>query len=127
MTNPTPEEQRYHWSEGNKYALEAMKAMLWLNGGSAAALLALFGGPRPRPVTPSFGYSILFFAAGATFSVGLFVWAYATQLHYGNQGITKEGQRIHRWVYGVLIGAVGGFVVGLGFAYAAITAALGGG
>jgi hypothetical protein len=36
---PTPEEQRFHWSEGNKYAVEAMKSVLWPNGGSAAALL----------------------------------------------------------------------------------------
>jgi hypothetical protein len=35
MTTPTPEEQRFHWSEGNRYALEAMKALLWLNGVSA--------------------------------------------------------------------------------------------
>ena len=38
-TESTPEEQRFHWSEGNKYAVEAMKSVLRLNGGSAAALL----------------------------------------------------------------------------------------
>jgi hypothetical protein len=127
MTAPTPEEQRYHWSEGNKYALEAMKALLWLNGGSAAALLTLFGGTRPRLMTPYFGYSIASFAVGAAFSVGLFVWAYLTQLHYGNKGITKTGQWIHRGVYVVLAGALGGFLFGLWLAYYAITAALGDG
>jgi hypothetical protein len=35
----TPEEQQWHWKEGNKYALEAMKALLLLNGGGALALL----------------------------------------------------------------------------------------
>jgi hypothetical protein len=127
MTNPTPEEQRYHWSEGNKYALEAMKALLWLNGGSAAALLTLFGGTKPRMITPCFGYSIASFATGAAFSVILFVWAYAAQLHYANNGITKAGQRIHIGAYFVLAVALGGFVCGLGLAYAAIMAALGGG
>lgn len=127
MIDPTPEEQRYHWSEGNKYALEAMKSLLWLNGGSAAALLTLFGGTRPRQITSYFGYSITSFAVGAAFSVGLFVWAYATQLHYGNKGITKTGQWIHRGVYIVLVGALGGFLCGLGFAYEAIVPALGGG
>jgi hypothetical protein len=127
MTAPTPEEQRFHWSEGNKYALEAMKALLWLNGGSAAALLTLFGGSRPRLVTPDFGYSILSFATGAAFSVILFVGAYATQLHYANMGITKTGQRIHSGAYVVLLVALGGFLCGLWFAYNAITAALGGG
>jgi hypothetical protein len=127
MTGPTPEEQLYHWSEGNKYALEAMKALLWLNGGSAAALLTLFGGARPRLVTPDFGRSILSFAVGAALSVILFVWAYATQLHYGNKGITKLGQWIHSGAYVVLLGALAGFLCGLWFAYHAITAALGGG
>jgi len=106
MTNPTPEEQRFHWNEGNKYAIEAMKAPLWLNGGSAAALLTLFGGARPRLVTSDFGYSILSFAVGATLSLILFVWAYATQLHYGNKGITKTGQWIHSGGYIVLLGAL---------------------
>jgi hypothetical protein len=127
MTVPSPEEQRYHWSEGNKYALEAMKALLWLNGGSAAALLTLFGGARPRLVTSAFGYSIASFAAGAAFSVILFVWAYATQLHYGNKGITKTGQWIHCGGYIVLLGALGGFLCGLRLAYDAIMSALGGG
>lgn len=125
MTNPTPEEQRYHWAEGNKYALEAMKALLWLNGGSAAALLTLFGGTRPRLVTPYFGFAILSFAVGAACSVILFVWAYATQLHYGNKGITKTGQWIHSGAYVVLLGALGGFLYGLWCAYGAVTAALG--
>ena len=127
MTIPTPEEQRWHWSEGNKYALEAMKALLWLNGGSAAALLALFGGARPRLVTSDFGHSIASFAIGTAFSVALFVGGYATQLHYANNGITKTGQRINIAVYLVLVGALGGFLCGLWFAYHAITAALGGG
>jgi hypothetical protein len=127
VTTPTPEEQRYHWAEGNKYALEAMKALLWLNGGSAAALLTLFGGARPRHVTPDFGYAILSFAIGAGFSVILFVWAYATQLHYANNGITKTGQRVHGGAYVVLLVAAGGFLSGLWFAYGAVTTAIGGG
>jgi hypothetical protein len=39
----TPQEQQCHWAEGNKYALECMKALLWLNGGAAIALLTFFG------------------------------------------------------------------------------------
>jgi hypothetical protein len=58
MTNPTPEEQRFHWSEGNKYALEAMKSLLWLNGGAAAVLLTFFGG-RARLITPAFGEALV--------------------------------------------------------------------
>jgi hypothetical protein len=53
MSTPTPEEQRYHWAEGNESALEAKKALPWLSGGAAAALLTFFGG-RPRLVTTAF-------------------------------------------------------------------------
>jgi hypothetical protein len=87
MTAPTPEEQRYHWTEGNKYALEAMKALLWLNGGSAAALLTVFGGSHPHPISPDFGRAILSFAIGAAFSVFMFIWAYRTELRYARKGI----------------------------------------
>jgi hypothetical protein len=82
MTEPSPEEQRFHWSEGNKYALEAMKALLWLNGGSAAALLTLLGGTRPRPITPYFGFSITSFAVGAA----LAIWAYSDPVALRQQG-----------------------------------------
>jgi len=33
----------WHWTEGNKYALEANKALLLINGGAAVALLAFAG------------------------------------------------------------------------------------
>ena len=33
----------WHWTEGNKYALEAIKALLLINGGAAVALLAFAG------------------------------------------------------------------------------------
>jgi hypothetical protein len=83
MAAPTPQEQRYHWAEGNKYAIEAMKALLWLNGGSAGAMLAFFGA-RARSITPAFGWSLISFGFGAFLSVVLFVIAYFAQLDYAN-------------------------------------------
>jgi hypothetical protein len=80
MTAPTPDEQRYHWTEGNKFALEAMKSLLWLNGASAAALLTVFGGTHQHPISPDSKYAILSFAIGAAFSVFMFIWAYGAQL-----------------------------------------------
>jgi hypothetical protein len=127
MTAPTPEEQRYHWSEGNKYALEAMKALLWLNGGSAAALLTWFGGTRPRLITPYFGYSIASFASGAAFSVFMFIWAYRTELRYARKGTFERGQWVNRGAYAVMVLALIGFLCGLRLAYGAVTTALGGG
>jgi hypothetical protein len=128
MTTPTPEEQRYHWTEGNKFALEAMKALLWLNGVSAAALLTLFGGSHPHSVTPDFAYAILWFAIGAAFSVFMFIWAYFVQLHFSHHGIPKRwGQWINYGSYAAMLLPLIGFLLGLSYAYGAITTALGGG
>jgi hypothetical protein len=125
MTAPTPEEQRFHWSEGHKYAVEATKALLWLNGGSAAALLTFFGA-RTRYLTPAFGEAVFSFGVGAALSVALFVMAYATQLHYGNRGITRMGQALHILACVPLAGSLGAFIWGLWCAYSAIVPALGG-
>jgi hypothetical protein len=122
---PTPEEQRWHWGEGNKYALEAMKALLWLNGGAAVALLTFFGA-RPRLITPAFGEAIVSFGTGAALSVVLFVMAYLVQLHYGNEGLTRLGRCLHWLAYIPLLGSLIAFLWGLRCAYSAIVPALGG-
>jgi hypothetical protein len=127
MTPPTPEEQRWHWGEGNKYALEAMKSLLWLNGGSAAALLTFFGN-RPRVLTVWFGWALISFSVGAIFAVVLFVVAYATQLNYGNRGVPDLSKdptnRYHISAYVCLAAALIGFLFGLFCAYCAVEAAL---
>ena len=127
MTAPTPEEQRYHWAEGNKYALEALKALLWLNGGSAAALLTVFGGSHPHPISPDFGRAILSFAIGAAFSVFMFIWAYRTELRYARKGIYENSRWVNRGAYAVMVAALAGFLCGLWYAYGAVTTALGAG
>jgi hypothetical protein len=124
MATPTPEEQRWHWGEGNKYAFEAMKALLWLNGGAAGALLTFFGA-RARAVTPAFGEAIASFGAGTALSVVLFVMAYWVQLQYGNNGITRLGRWLHWLAYIPLVGATVAFLRGLWFAHSAVVAALG--
>jgi hypothetical protein len=125
VTTPTPEEQRYHWAEGNKYAIEAMKALLWLNGGSAAAMLAFFGA-RARSITPVFGWSLVSFGFGAFLSVVLFVIAYFAQLNYGNNGLTPSAWRLHHAAYYPLAGSIIAFLVGLGCGFSAIVHAVGG-
>jgi hypothetical protein len=125
MTAPTPEEQQYHWTEGNKFALEAMKALLWLNGASAAALLTLFGGSHPHPFTPDFGHAIFWFAIGAAFSVFMFIWAYAAQLHFSHHGIPKRSQFVNFGSYLAMVVPLILFLIGLWCAYGAITTALG--
>jgi hypothetical protein len=127
VTAPTPEEQRYHWAEGNKYALEALKALLWLNGGSAAALLTVFGGSHPHPISPDFGRAILSFAIGAAFSVFMFISAYRTELRYARKGIYENSRWVNRDAYAVMVAALAGFLCGLWYAYGAVTTALGAG
>jgi hypothetical protein len=43
---PIPDDwpkNEWHWAEGNKYAMEGIKTLLYLNGGSAIALLTFTG------------------------------------------------------------------------------------
>lgn len=127
----TEQEQQWHWGEGNKYALECMKAVLLLNGGGALALLTFFGA-RPRALTtiPSeaIGNALFCFGIGAIGSIMLFLFAYLTQLHYGNEGtqIRSGRQAIiwHNLAYVAVLIAVGGFLFGIWFARKAVIAVL---
>ena len=63
----TPEKRQWHWLEGNKYALECIKALLWLNSGAAIALLTFFGNRGKMLTTASadaIGYSLTSFGVG---------------------------------------------------------------
>ena len=62
------EDNKWHWAEANKYALEAMKTLLLLNGGSAVALLAFVGnlkGTGGAATLPAIGSAMLCFGLGA--------------------------------------------------------------
>jgi hypothetical protein len=123
----TPDQQQWHWQEGNKYALECMKALLLLNGGGALALLTFFGN-RGKMLTAdsanAIGYALSSFGIGTIGSVLMFALAYFTQLHYGNAGFTGPAKLWHQSVYiGLLIG-LGGLIGGIWFARIAVVAAL---
>jgi hypothetical protein len=123
----TTDQQQWHWQEGNKYALECMKALLWLNGGSAIALLTFFGN-RGKMLTNAstdpIGSSLTFFGIGTVGSVVMFALAYFTQLYYGNHGFKKPARAWHYTVYVALLAALGGFIVGIWCANIAVVAAL---
>src|SRR5229473_6610114 len=61
----TPDQQ-WHWGEGNKFAMEAMKALLLLNGGGALALLTFFGtrGKMTAVTADAIGNALLSFGVG---------------------------------------------------------------
>jgi hypothetical protein len=123
----TPEQQQWHWQEGNKYALECMKALLWLNGGSAIALLTFFGN-RGKMLTSAstdaIGNALTFFCIGTVGSVLTFALAYFTQLYYGNVGSKNPALSWHNTTYLALLVAIGGFIGGIWFAKMAVVAAL---
>jgi hypothetical protein len=121
------DEQQWHWAEGNKYALEGMRSILLLNGGGALALLTFFGN-RTRPLTgasaDAIGNSLLFFGIGTVESAIVFLLAYLTQLHYGNEGFEGRAARWHNLTYLSVFVAVASFVAGVWFARQAVIAAL---
>jgi hypothetical protein len=122
-----PDQQQWHWQEGNKYALECMKALLWLNGGSAIALLTFFGN-RGKMLTSAstdaIGNALTFFGIGTVGSVVMFALAYFTQLYYGNYGFKNPARAWHYATYLALLAALGGFIGGICFAKIAVVAAL---
>jgi hypothetical protein len=122
----TPDQQQWHCQEGNKYALECMKALLLLNGGGALALLTFFGN-RGKMLSnmsaDAIGYALTSFGIGTIGSVVVFMLAYMTQLYYGNTGFTGGARYWHNFTYvGVAI-ALFGFILGIWFARIAVVAA----
>jgi hypothetical protein len=123
----TPDQQQWHWGEGNKFAMEAMKALLLLNGGGALALLTFFGSPRGKMsavTADAIGNALLSFGIGTVGGVFVFVLAYLTQLHYGNSGFKGQARWWHSVAYISLAAALVGFVGGIWFARQAVVAAL---
>ena len=85
-------EREWHWEQGTKYAVEAMKALLAINGGAAVALLAFAGqigksGGDPASIASRLGNSLFGFGFGALAATIGFIAAYFTQLYYGKGGV----------------------------------------
>ena len=77
------DDAKWHWAEGNKYAVEAAKSILLVNGAAAIATLTFIGNLKLQP-TRALVMSMLIFAVAAVASALLFAFAYFTQLNYGN-------------------------------------------
>lgn len=73
---------KWHWGEGIKYALEAIKILFLLNGASAISVLTFVGNTKTYSCLLVF--SLVFFALGAATGVPTMMCAYFTQLFYGN-------------------------------------------
>jgi hypothetical protein len=105
--NVSNEEARFHWAEGNRFAHEGIKSLLYINIGTAIAVIG-FKGWDCRSM--SFGVNILIFAFGAACAIGAFITAYVTNLCPGNGYSLKSempfasGKPWHRATY-LLAGA----------------------
>jgi hypothetical protein len=108
------DDAKWHWGEGNKYALEAAKAILLVNGAAAIATLTFIGNLKLQP-TNALVFSMVTFAVAAGASALLFVFAYVTQLYYGNANI-RWALRWHRGTYILLLIVVLLFIFGIIFA-----------
>lgn len=110
------DESRWHWAEGNRYAAEAIKTLLTLNGGAAIALLAFLKGSDLVPA----GGALAAFAIGALFAALAFGGAYFTQFAYGS-GHRSTARQLHFCVFGMFGLAAAAFLVGVWLAWGSIT------
>src|SRR5262249_45400044 len=72
--------QEWHWEQGTKYAAEAIKTTLLLNGASAIALMTFAANTQKFS---SLLIPLISFVIGAVLSALAFVAAYMAQLNFG--------------------------------------------
>src|SRR5260370_2587451 len=104
------EDSKWHWGEGTKYAIEGAKSILIINGAASVSVLTFIGNMKLH--SAYLIYAMILFAVGALSSVFIFIFAYATQLCYGNNNFTIA----HRWhvlTYVVVLASVLSFVAGI--------------
>ena len=115
--------QEWHWEQGTKYAAEAIKTTLLLNGAAAIALMT-FATTHTQKVS-LLVIPLISFVVGAALSTLGFFDAYMAQLNFGNAaGIDRHyrGDSEYfklwklgmRWTWGS-IGSVWLSVVAFGF------------
>jgi hypothetical protein len=116
--------QEWHWDQGNKYAVEAIKTTLVLNGAAAIALMTF--ATQTQKFSSLLIAPLLCFTGGAGFSAIAFFGAYMAQLVYGNAAqpgtspevsrkIWKGGQRWNIAALALMMLSVLAFGLGIGF------------
>lgn len=71
--------QEGYWKIGNRFAIEWLRAIMWING--AAAVVAM---------TTNNTVSALVFAAGVVFAAATFLFGYLANLYYGNAVVSQD-------------------------------------
>lgn len=85
----TEDSAKWHWGEGLKYAKVAIKTLFLLNGAAAISVLTFIGNVKDH--ASQFAPAIELFGLGALTSIPTFVFAYLTQLYYGNAEVHEIG------------------------------------
>ena len=81
--NAMEDEAKWHWAEGMKYAIEAIKAQFILNGAAAVSTLTFIGNAKIQSASSSLCNDMFcdWRFNGSSYSLD----AYFTQLHYGRR------------------------------------------
>jgi hypothetical protein len=103
---PTSE---WHWEQGTKFAVEAIKTTLLLNGAAAIALLTFI--TNTKTISRSAVAAVVLFAIGTVLSALAFIFAYWTQLEYGNAEISAATEKQRIWKRGQRLNLCAGVLV----------------
>ncbi|WP_417267302.1 hypothetical protein [Celeribacter baekdonensis] len=102
------EEQQFHWSEGMKFVAEGIKGIFLLNGAATIAVLSFVGNTQLN--SRFLVFAMVIYSFGALMGPVSFLFAYLTQLRYGNAQFDRAWA-MHKWTYGVVILGFALFVV----------------
>ncbi|HMD76594.1 MAG TPA: hypothetical protein VKG86_04385 [Terracidiphilus sp.] len=112
------DDAKWHWAEGIKFALEGVKLLFILNGAASVSILTFIGNMKAS--SSQLIWALLSFAFGAATTVPAMIFAYFTQLQYGNASQDemhghllwqKAGKR-HYTAYGFIVLGILCFLIG---------------
>ena len=120
----------HHFALTVSIAIEALKALLIVNGGAATALIALTGKAQDGP---NYGLAILLFGLAALLNAVTLIVGYFSQLAYANHRLKLEQQDMDEadkkfkahcacqyWAIAFLAASLAASAAGMFFAFRAI-------
>jgi hypothetical protein len=113
------EDNKFHWSEGMKYAAEAIKGVFLINGTASISMLTFIG--NTKIATWHLVIGLFSFAIGALTGPIAFCLAYLTQLQYGNKVLAPK---VHTATYYIVGFGMLAFIVGIVFVSKGLWSAL---
>jgi len=81
-------EAKWHWAEGIKFALEGVKLLFVLNGAASISILTFIGNLKIN--SSQLIWALISFSFGAASTIPTMIFAYLTQLQYGNASLKAK-------------------------------------